>query len=129
MTVRVEKTKRTISKILESFYGLIQEKDYEKISIRDIKNKAKISIGAIYHHFPQGKPDILHEMIKRNRNKILNTDLFTKISESNLEISIKATMLKFIKFHRENLQFHLAFERLLSLNKDIFFDFKGGCHG
>lgn len=63
-------------------------------------------------------------MIKRNRNKILNTDLFTKISESNLEISIKATMLNFIRFHRENLQFHLAFERLLSLNKDILVDFK-----
>ncbi|MFX1376804.1 MAG: TetR/AcrR family transcriptional regulator [Promethearchaeota archaeon] len=124
MAVRTENKKRTISKIVKTLYELIQEKDYEKISIRDIKNKAKISIGAIYHHFPQGKADILHEMIKRNRNKILNTDLFTKISESNLEISIKATMLNFIRFHRENLQFHLAFERLLSLNKDILVDFK-----
>ena len=110
MAVRTENKKRTISKIVKTLYELIQEKDYEKISIRDIKNKAKISIGAIYHHFPQGKADILHEMIKRNRNKILNTDLFTKISESNLEISIKATMLNKPEIIRTNPVFFINFE-------------------
>ena len=122
---RSENKERSINKIVQALYGLIQEKDYEQISMRDIQNRTSLSIGAIYHHFPQGKSDIFNEMIRRNRDKILNLDLFSNIQESDLEGSIKTTTQNFIKFHRENLQFHIALEQQLSVDKKLLFEFKG----
>ncbi|MFX0071941.1 MAG: TetR/AcrR family transcriptional regulator [Candidatus Hermodarchaeota archaeon] len=124
MTVRTEDKKNTITKIVKTFYNLIQKKGYVNVSIRDIRNKAKVSIGAIYHHFPQGKVDILNEIIIRNRDKIIGIDLFNDIDESELEKSINKIMLNFIDFHRENIQFNLALEQELLLKKEIFHNFK-----
>lgn len=124
MTLRTENKKKTITKIVDIVYKLIQEKGYDNISIRDIKNQAKLSIGAIYHHFPRGKVDILNRIIIRNRDKIINIDLFNDINESELEKSINKIMLNFIEFHRENIQFHLAFQQELLSNKEILHSFK-----
>ncbi len=124
MTLRTENKKKSITKIVDIVYKLIQEKGYDDISIRDIKNHAKLSIGAIYHHFPRGKVDILNRIIIRNRDKIINIDLFNDINESELEKSINKIMLNFIEFHRENIQFHLAFQQELLSNKEILHSFK-----
>ncbi|HEY0087378.1 MAG TPA: helix-turn-helix domain-containing protein [Candidatus Lokiarchaeia archaeon] len=113
-----------IDLIINIAYDLIIEKGYDQLITNHIADRAKIGIGTIYRNFPNGKADIMREIVNRNRKKIVNLDLFSGINESKLPFSINQTMLNFIKFHRENLQFHLAFEQSYLSNKEIFHDFK-----
>lgn len=113
-----------IDLIVDTAYDLIIENGYDKLSTNHIADKAKIGIGTVYRNFPNGKADILREIVIRNRSKILNLELFTGINTSDLPSSINQTMINFIKFHRENKQFHLAFEQAFLSNKELFQGFK-----
>ena len=116
--------KEKIDLIINTTYDLIIENGYDKLSTNHIADRAKIGIGTIYRNFPNGKADIIHEMVKRNRHNIINLNLFNDIKLSKLSNSITQTMLNFIKFHRENIQFHLAFEQAFLSNRELFHDFK-----
>ena len=50
------------------------EKEYSRISIRDIRDKANVALGTIYHHFPEGKPAILRNLIIFYANEVLNIE-------------------------------------------------------
>ncbi|MFX1295117.1 MAG: TetR/AcrR family transcriptional regulator [Promethearchaeota archaeon] len=113
-----------INLIVDTAYNLIIEKGYDKLSTNHIAERAKIGIGRVYQNFPRGKVDIMPEIVIRNRSKIINLDLFNGINQSDLPKSINQTMLNFIKFHRENIQFHSAFEQAFVSNKELSQDFK-----
>lgn len=69
------KKKRDHNKdIILALYELIIENGYNDISIRDIRDKAKVAIGTIYHHFPEGKPAIMKSLIIYFTNEINKTD-------------------------------------------------------
>lgn len=59
-----------ISSIVQATVDLIEEKGYSSFSVDDIPKRAKLSIGTVYRYFPNGKSDILHEIITRN-NRVL----------------------------------------------------------
>ena len=59
-----------IDSIIQTTVELIEEKGYSSFSVDDIPDRAKLSIGTVYRYFPNGKRDILHEIIARN-NQIL----------------------------------------------------------
>ena len=59
-----------INSILQATVELIEEKGYSNFSVDDIPTRAKLSIGTVYRYFPNGKRDILHEIITRN-NRVL----------------------------------------------------------
>jgi len=113
-----------IKLILKTAYDLIIENGYDKLSTNHIADRANIGIGTIYRNFPNGKADIIREIVNRNRKKIVNLDLFAEIKYTDLLNSVKQTMLNFIKFHRKNYQFHLAFEQAFLANKELFQDFE-----
>ncbi|NHI93217.1 MAG: TetR/AcrR family transcriptional regulator [Candidatus Lokiarchaeota archaeon] len=110
--------------IIKTTLALILEKGYNKLSTNHIAKKAGIGIGTIYRNFPNGKEDIVKAIIVRNRDKIINLELFNHINESNLPNSIKTLMINFIKFHRENYHFHLAFVQAHLSNNKLFNEFK-----
>ncbi|MFX1376426.1 MAG: TetR/AcrR family transcriptional regulator [Promethearchaeota archaeon] len=120
----VRNKQQKIDVIVNTAYKLIIEKGYDKLSTNHIADRAKVGIGTIYRNFPKGKVDIVREMVIRNRGKIINIDLFNNIKNSDLRNSVRQTMLNFIKFHRKNIKFHLAFEQAFLTNKELFQDFK-----
>ena len=116
--------KQKIDLIVNTAYNLIIEKGYDKLSTNHIADRAKIGIGTVYRNFPNGKADIMREIVIRNRSNIVNLELFNNIRVSYLPKSVYQTMLNFIKFHRENIKFHSAFEQAFLSNKELFHDFK-----
>ncbi len=49
----------TKEKILDITEKLIESKGYVNVSARNIAQKAGISVGTLYHHFPRGKMEII----------------------------------------------------------------------
>lgn len=51
-----------ISTILDASKKLIEDLNYENITIRDIAREADVSVGLIYKYFPGGKREIIREI-------------------------------------------------------------------
>ncbi len=49
---RQDQARETERKILQAALGLMRERDFDKVSVRDICKQAGITTGAFYHHFP-----------------------------------------------------------------------------
>jgi len=64
-----------IEKIITSMTEIIREKGLSRASVRDIPERADLSIGTVYRYFPKGKIDIVQEMMRRNIGKILELEV------------------------------------------------------
>jgi AcrR family transcriptional regulator len=58
-----EKSEETRARIVETAYRLFLERGYNATSIREIGDRAKVTVGAIYNHFST-KEDIWREVLK-----------------------------------------------------------------
>ena len=112
-----------IDLIVNVAQDLIREKGYDKLSTNHIADKAKIGIGTIYRNFPNGKVDIMREIVIRDSSIIINLDLFNDRGESDLPKAISKIVSNFIDFHRQNKQFDLALERALQLDNEFLQEF------
>jgi AcrR family transcriptional regulator len=61
MTIRKEQSIKTREKIVEAVRILIQQKDFELITVQDITTKAKVAKGSFYTYFKR-KEDVLYEI-------------------------------------------------------------------
>src|SRR5208337_3839267 len=62
-----------IEAIIDATQSLISSMGYEKVTIRDIAEKADVSVGLIYKYFPGGKFDILVKgLADKNVDLLLN---------------------------------------------------------
>jgi len=111
---------KTIKLILKVALELINEKGYDKMSTNHIADRAKIAIGTIYHHFPGGKADIVHEITLNNIKKIVGFNFFNNINDSNYKEFLKRLIKNHIKTHREDLKINLAFEQAFLSNRESF---------
>ena len=112
-----------IDLIVNVAQDLIREKGYDKLSTNHIADKAKIGIGTIYRNFPNGKVDIMREMVIRDSSIVVNLDLFNDRGESDLPKAISKIVMNFIDFHRQNKYFDLALERALHSNSEFLQEF------
>ena len=112
-----------IDLIVNVAQDLIREKGYDKLSTNHIADKAKIGIGTIYRNFPNGKVDIMREMVIRDSSIIVNLDLFNDRGESALPEAISKIVINFIDFHRQNKRFDLALERALQSDNEFLQEF------
>nr|KXH73068.1 MAG: hypothetical protein AM325_08485 [Candidatus Thorarchaeota archaeon SMTZ1-45] len=64
-----------IEKIITSMTEIIREKGLSRASVRDIPERADLSIGTVYRYFPKGKIDIVREMTRRNIRETLDLDV------------------------------------------------------
>ncbi len=88
MGIREEQKQQTYQKILEAIQDLVNEKDYEAITIREIAQRAGISVGAYYKHF-KSKDDIIFNQIHKsyfNTQETIVPQLNKKTGIENLEI-------------------------------------------
>ena len=112
-----EKTKDLI---LQVAIELINENGYDKLSTNHIADRAKIAIGTVYHHFPNGKVDVVYEITLKNFDKIVNFDLFGDLIESNFKEYLHNFIKNHIEAHREDLKINLAFQQAFLSDRQIF---------
>ncbi|MFW9913756.1 MAG: TetR/AcrR family transcriptional regulator [Candidatus Thorarchaeota archaeon] len=70
MTMRKSQAKERILRTTEK---AIRKKGYTNLNVNDIAYLAKVSIGTLYYHFPDGKTSILAELLSRMQQKAFET--------------------------------------------------------
>jgi AcrR family transcriptional regulator len=68
--MRKSKAKERILKTAEK---KIRKKGYTNLNVNDIAYLAKVSIGTLYYHFPDGKTSILAELLSRMQQSAFET--------------------------------------------------------
>jgi AcrR family transcriptional regulator len=70
MTMRKSEAKERILRTAEK---AIRKKGYTNLNLNDIAYLAKVSIGTLYYHFPDGKTSILAELLSRMQQNAFET--------------------------------------------------------
>src|SRR5690625_3934060 len=77
---RVLRTKEAINR---SFLELFSEKEFDRITINDISERANVNRGTVYLHY-MDKYDLLDKCIDDHLNKMILSCTFTKSSQENV---------------------------------------------
>jgi AcrR family transcriptional regulator len=114
-TKRQEQARETKNRIYTSAIELMEQKGFDNITIADISEKARVSVGAFYHYF-NSKNDILAEIFHRVdeyfSSQVVNSlgnvsipeqivEFFDHYAKFNLESGVETTQQLFspkIKF-------------------------------
>jgi len=115
---RKKQQKRNL--IYKTFIDLLQKEGYDKLSTNHISDGAKIGIGTIYRHFPEGKAAIAKGYFEHIKDKIIDEEFFRQASEKDLSEFFQLLISKHLKVYRDNLEAFLAYEQALLSNKELF---------
>ena len=109
-------------KILKVAKELIVKNGYSAISSRRIARASKVSVGTLYHHFPNGKLSILYEIILSYGNEFIENLDISQIGQlTNPEVG-KAYLFKYLERHRQFAPLINGFEIELLTNKNALKD-------
>ena len=111
-------------KIINTTVQMIQNKGYNKISTNHIAKKANVSIGTLYYHFKNGKPDIVKELLIRGYTEFLDETKLENVNQDNFPQFLKNFLERYIAQHQENKSLIIAIEMALLTNKNLFADFE-----
>jgi len=109
-----------INLIYDTFFKLIVEKGYHKTSTNKIAKSAQISIGTIYHYFPNGKLDILMKYFEKSKDMTLNIDDFKSFGNGNISEIFTQFISRDIENQRKNLGFRLALRHAILSEKRVY---------
>jgi len=118
-------------KIMEIAIKMFNENGFSNTYVKEIAAKAKVSIGTLYYHFPQGKLSIFQEIGKES-----TTDYTPKLKKYGYSIendydtitdALNDLILALVKIHSEERDFILAIqaeffsklEEYLKIKEDI----------
>jgi AcrR family transcriptional regulator len=110
---------KTIEKIYESFFKLVLEENYHKASTNKIAKKAKISIGTLYHHFPEGKKDIIRKYFEDSVETSFDLVEFEKFDMSNTTSVFRGFVSNVLRNHRKNKAYQMAFRSALLSDENL----------
>ncbi len=118
------RVKRTRALILQSFYDLLAEKNFESISVQDVTDKAEINRATFYKHFVDKYALLdysISQMFRREIEKrTLNACHYTPENLRNLILAVCEFLSN---MHGECAQPHQQFESLTEGTiKKIIFD-------
>lgn len=114
--VKFTRDKETkIETIITSFAELVRRKGYADVTIRDIAEKAGVSLGTIYRYFSSGKPELASKLYERFLIEITPTDIDPDDPQT-LEEEIR----RHIRVHRENVGLYRAFDSAVLEARDLF---------
>ncbi len=112
----------TKDKILNVAKKLIVKNGYSAISSRRIARESKISVGTLYHHFPNGKLSILYEIILSYGNEFIENFDISKVGQLNNPEVGKAYLFKYLERHRQFAPLINGFEIEILTNKNALKD-------
>ncbi|MCB2172512.1 TetR/AcrR family transcriptional regulator [archaeon] len=99
--------------IQQAFTELINSNGYDKTTIRQITKKADISIGIIYHYYPQGKTSIAAAIYEKNLRETMPQYGF---DTDNIEEMLR----NHLKSHIENSELYKAFDQAILADHEVF---------
>ena len=103
MDRRIERTRQLIT---DTFIELLGSKGFEKLTIRDISERANINRGTVYLHFTD-KYDILDKCIERYIGELLVNCQETSGEHAFAELEIKEdAMLSIFKYLQDNIDIY-----------------------
>ena len=102
--------------IYSSFQELLEIKGYDSVTIRQIAEKASISVGIIYHYFPEGKASIAASLYELNLMNTLDINNYIGYRKENLREQIT----RHLQLHKENRELYRAFDSAIYAKKDLF---------
>lgn len=112
-----------IETIIESMMQIIREKGLHRASVRDIPERADLSIGTVYRYFPKGKVDIVQEMMRRNIQRISDLDVPEDLDYTGF-MSVWSYMINAaIEIRRSNLFVAELATPLLSAGQETYREF------
>ncbi|MFW9785169.1 MAG: TetR/AcrR family transcriptional regulator [Candidatus Heimdallarchaeota archaeon] len=110
---------KTVNKIYDKFFKLVLEEGYHKASTNKIAKKANISIGTLYHHFPEGKKDIIRKYFENSVETSVELSAFEKFDMSNIASVFRGFVSNVLKNHRKNKAYQMAFRSALLSDKTL----------
>jgi AcrR family transcriptional regulator len=116
--VRVRDKEGKIQLIFETFANLLNEGGYDQLSTRHIAETANISIGTVYHYFPQGKHEIAGRFMEQTSHAIFDPDMFNA-DQQDLSAFLQNLVKKYLRIHRENLAIHRAIDQAILASPDV----------
>ena len=116
----VRNKEEKIRLIYSTFAELVNKKGYDKLSTRHIAEAANISVGTIYHYFPEGKHAIASGYLREVTQQIFIPDVYVSIGEQNLTELFKYHIQQHLKAHRENIEIHRAIEQAILADNTVF---------
>jgi len=105
-----------IKVIYEIFNHLVKSEGYKEVTTRRIAEEAGISVGIIYHYFPEGKPAIAAGFYETAFGSVMDPAKVLNGSPKHLEQEISLHL----ENHRRNEAIFRAFDQALLENHDIF---------
>ena len=93
-------------RILETADGMFNRVGYANLNVNEIAHEAKVSIGTLYYHFPEGKTSILME-VRRQRAELYERNFAEKFdseslrSVASLNEGLEYLLKNLIEIHRE----------------------------
>ena len=123
--MRKSKAKQSI---VQTAQKLIEKKGYSNLNVNEVAYVAEVSVGTLYYHFPNGKIDILTEIMSQRTagnverfNKDLGMATF-KGEGVGLEETLRRIFKKVIEFRREDRQFLSAIQSEMFSNPDDYME-------
>ena len=102
--------------IHDSFQELLGTNGYDRVTMRQIADKAGISVGIIYHYFPEGKASIAASLYELNLLNTLDINNYIGYRKENLREQIT----RHLQLHKENRELYRTFDSAIYANKDLF---------
>lgn len=116
----VRNKEEKIRLIYSAFADLVKKEGYDKLSTRHIAEAANISVGTVYHYFPEGKHAIASGYLREVTQQIFVPDVYASIGEQNLTELFEYHIQQHLKAHRENVEIHRAIEQAILADNMVF---------
>ncbi len=116
--------KAKIKRITHSTKILVENKSYSTVSIRDIAEKADVSIGLIYKYFPNGKIDILKHLSSEHMENDFMIDQPEKIDFTDFPGYMREVLKTMVESHKKNTKLIKAFTSAALMEDKVLEDIK-----
>ncbi|MBY9014456.1 MAG: TetR/AcrR family transcriptional regulator [Candidatus Lokiarchaeota archaeon] len=116
--------KNAKKKIILTTIAMIQEKGYGNVTTNHIAKNAKVSIGTLYYHFPDGKPSILMAIVEEKfewlikRSPKINIDI-RNLDDLKSSVEYKKFLFNVIEQHRKGRALLAAMEAEYLMNEKL----------
>ncbi len=110
--------------IIETTIRMIQEKGYNNISTNHIAKETEVSIGTLYYHFENGKPDIIKEIVKQGYTEFLDEIYIKRLTVDKFPDFLETFLNRYLEQHKQNKLLIIALETAFLSNRTLFQDYE-----
>ena len=125
MSNKPRNKEKTTQKIAETFFTQVLEKGYSKVNINHVAKAAKVSIGTLYHHFPQGKIDIILKFFEESKDLAMDVADLKKFDPNNIPSAFEKFIASDLNNQREKRGYRVALRQAILADQGVCKAFQG----